>query len=41
MRASIKVGVDAPPIFKFYKYVHDFMAMPVEALVIRNLNFAI
>jgi hypothetical protein len=41
MRASLIVRVDAPPIFEFYKCVLDFMAMPVEALVIRNLDFAI
>jgi hypothetical protein len=41
MCASIIVGVDAPPIFELYKYVLDFMALPVEAVVTRNLDFAI
>jgi len=41
MRASLIVRVDAPPIFELYKCVVDFMALPVEAVVIRNLGFAI
>ena len=41
MCASVIAGVDAPPILELSEHVLDFMAVPVEATVIWNLDFAV
>ena len=41
MCASIIAGVDTAPILKLSEHVLDFMAVPVEATVILNLDFAV
>ena len=41
MCASVIACVDAPPILELSEHVLDFMAVPVEATVIWNLDFAV
>ena len=41
MCASVIAGVDAPPILELSEHVLDFMAVPIEATVIWNLDFAV
>ena len=41
MCASVITGVYAPPILEIFKHVLDFMAVPIEAKVIWNLDFSV
>jgi hypothetical protein len=41
MGASVIAGVDAPPVFQSSEHDLNFMALPVEHGVVRDVDFAV
>jgi len=41
MSAPVVARCDAPPVFEFCEHVFDFVALPVERFVVRNISFSV